>query len=86
LAQVNPNDEVIVVEGEEWHEGVVGIVAARVARHHGKPCIVLSNDGNGTLKGSGRSFGACDLFAITDGCRMHLEISLEDIKQPLVCL
>jgi single-stranded-DNA-specific exonuclease len=73
LLQVNPDDEVIVVEGEEWHEGVVGIVAARVARHHEKPCIVLSNNGEGTLKGSGRSFGACDLFGITDGCREHLE-------------
>ena len=73
LLQVNPHDEVIVVEGEEWHEGVVGIVAARVARHHEKPCIVLSNNGEGTLKGSGRSFGACDLFGITDGCREHLE-------------
>jgi len=73
LAQVNSEDEVIVVEGEEWHEGVVGIVAARVARHHEKPCIVLSNNGEGLLKGSGRSFGACDLFAITDSCRSHLE-------------
>ena len=73
LAQVNTKDEVIVVEGREWHEGVVGIVAARVARHHEKPCIVLSNNGVGTLKGSGRSFGACDLFAITDSCREHLE-------------
>jgi len=73
LLQVNSHDEVIVVEGEEWHEGVVGIVAARVARHHEKPCIVLSNNGVGTLKGSGRSFGACDLFGITDGCREHLE-------------
>ncbi|MEA1880648.1 MAG: single-stranded-DNA-specific exonuclease RecJ [Campylobacterota bacterium] len=73
LAQVNPNDEVIVVEGEEWHEGVVGIVAARVARQHEKPCIVLSNNGEGILKGSGRSFGACDLFGITDSCREHLE-------------
>jgi len=73
MLQVNPNDEVIVVYAEHWHEGVVGIVAARVARQHEKPCIVLSDDGEGTLKGSGRSFGACDLFAITDGCRSHLE-------------
>jgi len=72
LAQVNLEDEVIVVEGEEWHEGVVGIVAARVSRHHEKPCIILSNN-NGLLKGSGRSFGECDLFAITDSCRSHLE-------------
>ncbi|RUM70482.1 MAG: single-stranded-DNA-specific exonuclease RecJ, partial [Sulfurovum sp.] len=73
LAQVDPTDEVIVVQGKEWHEGVVGIVAARVARHHEKPCIVLSNNAEDILKGSGRSFGACDLFAITDSCRSHLE-------------
>jgi len=73
LSQVKAEDVVIVVEGTEWHEGVVGIVAARVARHHEKPCIVLSNNGEGLLKGSGRSFGECDLFAITDNCRGHLE-------------
>ncbi|RLA70962.1 MAG: single-stranded-DNA-specific exonuclease RecJ [Epsilonproteobacteria bacterium] len=73
MLQVNTNDEVIVVAGEHWHEGVVGIVAARVARHHEKPCIVLSDNGEGILKGSGRSFGECDLFGITDSCRSHLE-------------
>ncbi|CAA6827981.1 MAG: Single-stranded-DNA-specific exonuclease RecJ (EC [uncultured Sulfurovum sp.] len=73
LTQVNNNDEVIIVHGKEWHEGVVGIVAARVARLHEKPCIVLSHNAEGTLKGSGRSFGSCDLFSITDSCRIHLE-------------
>ncbi|HQR74657.1 MAG TPA: single-stranded-DNA-specific exonuclease RecJ [Sulfurovum sp.] len=73
LAKVNTEHKVIVVEGKEWHEGVVGIVAARLARHHEKPCIVLSNDGKGGLKGSGRSFGACDLFSITNSCREYLE-------------
>ncbi len=73
MGQVNDKDHVIVVEGEEWHEGVVGIVAARLARQYEKPCIVLSNNGDGLLKGSGRSFGECDLFAITDDCRSHLE-------------
>ena len=73
LLQVNPHDEVIVVEGKNWHEGVVGIVAARVSQHYEKPCIVLSNNGKGILKGSGRSFGSCDLFAITNSCRELLE-------------
>jgi single-stranded-DNA-specific exonuclease len=73
LAQVNQKDEVIVVYGEEWHEGVVGIVAARVARHHEKPAIVLSHNGEGMLKGSGRSFSSCDLFSIVSGARAHLE-------------
>jgi len=73
MLQVDHNDEVIVVVGEEWHEGVVGIVAARVARAYEKPCIVLIQNEEGLLKGSGRSFGECDLFAIVDGCREHLE-------------
>lgn len=73
MLQVNLNDEVIVVGGEYWHEGVVGIVAARVARQHEKPCIILSQSEEGVLKGSGRSFGDCDLFGIVSGCREHLE-------------
>jgi len=73
LLQVNPNDEVIVVSAKHWHEGVVGIVAARVARQHEKPCIVLSENEDGTLKGSGRSFGKCDLFAIVNDSKEHLE-------------
>ncbi len=73
MLQVNTNDEVIVVGGEYWHEGVVGIVAARVARHHEKPCIILSQSEEGVLKGSGRSFGECDLFGIVSGCREYLE-------------
>ncbi len=58
---------------KQWHEGVVGIVAARVARSCEKPCIVLTQSKEGLLKGSGRSFGECDLFAIVDSTRMHLE-------------
>ena len=73
MQQVDPNDNVIIVEGKEWHEGVVGIAAARVARACEKPCIVLTQDENGLLKGSGRSFGDCDLFGIVDGCRGYLK-------------
>ena len=73
MLQVDHKDEVIVVVGEAWHEGVVGIVAARVARACEKPCIVLTQNKEGLLKGSGRSFGECDLFGIVDGCREHLE-------------
>ena len=38
----NPDDNVIVVAKEDWHEGVVGIVAARLVEHFGKPAIILS--------------------------------------------
>ena len=73
LSQVNHEDNVIIVAGEDWHEGVVGIVAARVARACEKSCIILTKSENGLLKGSGRSFGACDLFSIVDTARIYLE-------------
>ena len=73
LLQSSKEKSVIVVSGENWHEGVVGIVAARVARTFEKPCIVLTRSEEGLLKGSGRSFSNCDLFALVDDCREHLE-------------
>ena len=73
LQYTDRDDEVIIVAGDTWHEGVVGIVAARVAREFEKPCIVMSRNEEGVLKGSGRSYGDCDLFGIVDGCREHLE-------------
>jgi len=73
LACVDENDDIIVVSGREWHEGVVGIVAARVARACRKPAIVLSENSEGKLKGSGRSFGDCDLFAVVEEARPLLE-------------
>lgn len=47
---------VVVVEGEDWHPGVVGIVAGRLRERWRKPVIVIGVDGvNGLGKGSGRS-------------------------------
>ena len=69
LEKVNPKDKVIVVNGENWHEGVIGIVSARVARVHKKPTIILTKSENGDLKGSGRSFLTCNLFEITNESR-----------------
>jgi single-stranded-DNA-specific exonuclease len=73
IDKANLDDDVLVIGGKEWHEGVVGIVAARVGRHFDKPCIVLSENEEGTLKGSGRSFCECDLFEIVDECRDYLD-------------
>jgi single-stranded-DNA-specific exonuclease len=73
IKKANLDDDVLIIDGKEWHEGVVGIVAARVGRHFDKPCIILSENENGTLKGSGRSFCECDLFDIVDDCREYLD-------------
>jgi single-stranded-DNA-specific exonuclease len=41
--------------GEDWHQGVIGIVAARVRERHNRPVIVFADGGDGRLKGSARS-------------------------------
>ena len=64
-------DRILVVEGEGWHHGVVGIVAARLTEHFGKPCIVLSVSEEET-KGSGRSIEGFSLFEAVDACRTLL--------------
>lgn len=55
-------DPVLVVGGQGWHPGVVGIVASRLAEAHGRPaCVVALNGDGGT--GSGRSVKGVDLGA-----------------------
>lgn len=53
---------IIVIEGEGWHQGVIGIAAARIKEKYGKPTIIITYDGE-NAKGSGRSiegFPMCD--------------------------
>ncbi len=59
----NNNQKVIVACGENWHEGVVGIVAARLVDKFGLPSIVLSIE-NGVAKGSARSVGDVDIYKL----------------------
>ncbi|WP_353661629.1 single-stranded-DNA-specific exonuclease RecJ [Hydrogenimonas sp. SS33] len=72
IAQARAEDPVIVVAGEGWHEGVVGIVASRLVDRFGKPAIVLAVEGD-RAKGSGRSIGEVDLFALLQQSGSHLE-------------
>ncbi len=58
---VNTDDLVIVVAGEGWHEGVVGIVAARLVDRFARPAIVLSIH-DGVAKGSARSIGEVNIY------------------------
>ena len=61
-------DPVLVVAGENWHEGVLGIVASKLVEQTGKPTIVLNVNGD-EMKGSGRSVAAFDLFTALAGHR-----------------
>ncbi len=59
----NKDANIIVAWGENWHQGVIGIVAARLVRKFHKPAIVFSiNDG--VAKGSARSIGNINILEL----------------------
>lgn len=72
VVQINSNSEwqfgnVIVVSGEGWHDGVIGIVASRLTELYGKPSIVITVDGE-NAKGSGRSIDGFNLYDALCSC------------------
>lgn len=58
----------LVVAGEGWHEGVKGIVASRLVRNYGVPCLLFTIDEQGEARGSGRSVGDVNLFKAVESC------------------
>ena len=55
-AQRYPTRSVILVSGDDWHEGIIGLVAGKLAEEINKPVLVLSNDPQTRLsRGSARS-------------------------------
>ena len=63
----------LVLAGEGWHEGVVGIVATRLVERYHRPTILLGIR-DGVAKGSGRSISAYDLMAALNACAGHLTV------------
>ena len=63
--------KVIVLAKEDWHHGVIGIVASRLCDMYYKPCILISYS-NGVGKGSGRSIKNFNLFDALSHCEKHL--------------
>jgi single-stranded-DNA-specific exonuclease len=61
-----------VVWGEEWHEGVIGIVASRLVERFQRPVVLVAGSGE-TWKGSGRSIAAFDLHGALTACAQLLE-------------
>ncbi len=57
----------VVVSGEGWHRGVIGLAASRIADRLFRPAIVLSTD-NGVAHGSGRSVGNYHLLNALESC------------------
>jgi single-stranded-DNA-specific exonuclease len=61
-----------VVAGENWHEGVIGIVASRLVERYHRPVVLIAGT-ESDWKGSGRSIPAFDLHAGLAACSEHLE-------------
>jgi single-stranded-DNA-specific exonuclease len=62
-----------VLEGREWHPGVIGIVASRIVERHHRPTILIAVDGHGIGHGSGRSIPGFDLL----GALQHAATEIE---------
>jgi single-stranded-DNA-specific exonuclease len=60
----------MVIDGDGWHRGVIGITATRVVERYGRPALVVSRDGD-SAHGSGRSIAAFHLLNALESCR-HL--------------
>jgi len=67
-----PQKEAIVLADPSWHQGVVGIVASRLAEQYGCPAFMICLSG-GMGKGSCRSYGGINLFSLLEGCQDLLE-------------
>jgi len=61
-----------VLWGDDWHEGVIGIVASRLVERYSRPIVLIGRSADG-WKGSGRSHGSFDLHAALRACASHLE-------------
>ena len=68
---LNKNNTIIVA-GENWHHGVIGIVASKITEMYFKPSILLCNEGDES-KGSGRSIPGFDLHDALMKCLDHIE-------------
>src|SRR5262249_32185623 len=71
--QADPAEHpVLVLAGQGWHQGVVGIVAARLTEEFGRPAVVIGLDGS-SGRGSARTVGCFSVLEAIAGAAEHLE-------------
>jgi single-stranded-DNA-specific exonuclease len=70
----DPERHATIVAGKrDWHQGVVGIVASRIARRWHRPTLILGFDETGAGKGSGRSIEGLPLVEVLGRCSELLD-------------
>ena len=70
VEQINSSygsDKFLVLAYDGWHQGVIGVVASKIAERYSRPCILFSLDGD-TAKGSGRSIKGFSLMDALSSC------------------
>ena len=72
FAEMDPLPGILVGWSEDWHRGVVGIAASRLAREFQRPTVLLAAEGS-LATGSGRSIPGVHLHAFLDGWRKRME-------------
>src|SRR5579859_992177 len=73
-ARLQPGKPVVLVNGDDWHEGIIGLVAGKLAEEINKPVLVLSNDrGTHLSRGSARSQKNFNIIEALRAFADHLE-------------
>lgn len=65
------SDSILIAQGEGWHFGVLGIVAARLVERYNRPVVVLTLEGD-IARGSARSIRGYDIHEALGACKCHL--------------
>lgn len=65
------NRRILIVSGEGWSHGIIGIASARLLHKYGKPNIVITIEGD-TARGSARSLDGLPLYELLDSCKEYL--------------
>lgn len=68
----NTKNNILIFASENWHHGVIGIVASRVVERYNKPCILICFEGD-HAKGSARSIKGVSIFELLRGVSDTLE-------------
>lgn len=65
-------DRVIVIDGENYHHGVIGIAASHILEKYSKPVIIIGVDDDGIARGSARSIDGFNIFDAISACKEDL--------------
>jgi single-stranded-DNA-specific exonuclease len=68
--QIEGSEDVVIVIGDDWEEGIIGLVAGKLMEDHGKPTLVMSRKDE--IRGSARSFGGFNITQALEKVSEHL--------------